>query len=73
MPLMGVRKACQQKRLGPALAFMVIDAVRQGLIRRNIRNVELSWILEDNSGMRNIIETIGGTVSKRYRVYEKPL
>lgn len=73
VPLMGVRKACQQKRLGPALAFMVIDAVRQGLIRRNIRKVELSWILEDNSGMRNIIETIGGTVSKRYRVYEKPL
>jgi hypothetical protein len=52
---------------------MVIDAVRQGLIRRRIRNVELSWILEDNSGMRNIIETIGGTAYKRYRVYEKPL
>ncbi|MFV1973997.1 MAG: N-acetyltransferase [Thiohalobacterales bacterium] len=73
VPLMGVRKEYQQKRLGPALAFMVIDAVRQGLIRRKIRNVEMSWILEDNSGMRNIIETIGGTASKRYRVYEKPL
>jgi hypothetical protein len=73
VPLMGVRKGYQHKRLGPALAFMVIDAVRQGLIRRRIRNVELSWILEDNSGMRNIIETIGGTAYKRYRVYEKPL
>jgi len=73
VPLMGVRKEYQHKRLGPALAFMVIDAVRQGLIRRHIRNVEMSWILEDNSGMRNIIETIGGTAYKRYRVYEKPL
>jgi len=73
VPLMGVRKEYQHTRLGPALAFMVIDAVRQGLIRRGIREVELSWILEDNHGMRNIIETIGGVAYKRYRVYGKPL
>lgn len=72
-PLMGVRKEYQHTRLGPALAFMVVDAVRQCLIRRRIRNVELSWILEDNSGMRNIIETCGGVISKRYRIYEKSL
>jgi hypothetical protein len=73
VPLMGVRREYQHTRLGPALAFMVIDAVRQGLIRRGIRSVELSWILEDNDGMRNIIETIGGKVYKRYRIYEKDL
>jgi hypothetical protein len=73
VPLMGVRREYQHTRLGPALAFMVIDAVRQGLIRRGIRGVELSWILEDNDGMRNIIETIGGSAYKRYRIYEKDL
>jgi hypothetical protein len=73
VPLMGVRREYQHTRLGPALAFMVIDAVRQGLIRRGIRDVELSWILEDNDGMRNIIETIGGSAYKRYRIYEKDL
>ena len=72
-PLMGVRKAYQHTRLGPALAFMVVDAVCHGLIRRNIRHVELSWILENNSGMRNIIETCGGVITKRYRIYEKSL
>jgi hypothetical protein len=72
-PLMGVRKAYQHTRLGPALAFMVVDAVCRGLIRRNIRRVELSWILENNSGMRNIIETCGGVISKRYRIFEKSL
>ena len=71
--LMGVRREYQHTRLGPALAFMVIDAARQGVIRRGIRGVELSWILEDNDGMRNIIETIGGRVYKRYRIYEKTL
>ena len=73
VPLMGVRKEYHYGRSGPTLAFLVIDAVRRALIRRGITQVELSWILEDNSGMRNIIETIGGIAYKRYRVYEKSL
>jgi hypothetical protein len=40
---------------------------------RGVKNVEMGWILEDNDGMRNIIETIGGQAYKRYRVYEKAL
>ncbi|MGI9284631.1 MAG: N-acetyltransferase [Pseudomonadales bacterium] len=73
IPLMGVRKEYQHSRLGPTLAFLVIDAVRKGLIRRGITEVELSWILEDNDGMRNIIETIGGVAYKRYRIYARDL
>ena len=71
--LMGVRKQYQQSRLGTALAFVVIDTVRHALIRRNISNVEMSWILEDNEGMKGLIEAIGGTPYKRYRIYEKTL
>ena len=73
IPLMGVRKAYQHTRLGPALAFMVIDAAREGLARRGIQTVELSWILENNAGVRNLIETCGGKITKRYRIYEKNL
>ena len=71
--LMGVRRKFQNTRLGAALAFRVIDAVRWGMVKKGIRKVEMSWILEDNAGMRNIIETIGGRLTKRYRVYEKSL
>ena len=71
--LMGVRREFQNTRLGAALAFRVIDAVRWGMVKKGIRKVEMSWILEDNAGMRNIIETIGGRQTKRYRVYEKSL
>ena len=46
---------------------------RHHLVARHVEEVELSWILEDNEGMRNIIESIGGRVSKRYRVYDKDL
>lgn len=73
VPLMGVKQAFQHSRLGPTLAFMVIDAVRKALHARGVENVEMGWILEDNDGMRNIIETIGGQAYKTYRVYEKEL
>ena len=73
VPLMGVRQKFQHTRLGPTLSFAVIDTVRKPMIEKGITKVELSWILEDNAGMRNIIESIGGAISKRYRMYEKHL
>ena len=73
VPLMGVKLEFQHSRLGPTFAFMVIDAVRRALHARGVRDVEMGWILEDNDGMRNIIETIGGQAYKRYRVYQKEL
>ncbi|UPG90860.1 hypothetical protein L2Y96_03540 [Luteibacter aegosomaticola] len=73
VPLMGVRRSFHNTPLGPGLAFLVIDAVRHHLVARGVEQVELSWILEDNEGMRNIVETIGGRDYKRYRVYEKTL
>jgi len=73
VPLMGVKKEFQNTRLGPLLAFMLIDTERKKLHARGATDIELSWILEDNAGMRNIIKSIGGREYKRYRVYEKNL
>lgn len=73
VPLMGVRRSFHNTPLGPGLAFLVIDAVRHELVARGVEQVELSWILEDNAGMRSIIESIGGHDYKRYRVYEREL
>jgi len=71
--LMGVRKEYQYSRLGPTLAFLVIDAVRKAMVQRNVTSVEMGWVLEDNHGMRHIIEAVGSTIYKRYRVYAKTL
>jgi hypothetical protein len=71
--LMGVRKEYQYSRLGPTLAFLVIEALRKQMQARNVEEVEMGWILEDNDGMRHIIEAIGSTIYKRYRIYKKPL
>ena len=73
VPLMGVRKQYQNSMLGAALALLVIATLQKFGVRRGVREVELSWILEDNTGTRNIIESLGGTVYKRYRIYGKDL
>ena len=71
--LMGVRQRLQRTRLGSALAMLVIDAARQTALRRGATQAEMSWILEDNRGMRSIIESLGSRCYKRYRIYGKPL
>ena len=73
VPLMGVSCQYHDTLLGAALAFSVIADLQQGLIKRGMRELELSWILEDNKGMRNIIEAISGRVYKTYRIYSKNL
>jgi len=73
VPLMGVRKEFQNTRLGPALAFLASRALHEPTQLRQMEKVEMSWILEQNQAMRNIIEKIGGRISKRYRMYQKSL
>ena len=73
IPLMGVCKQYHDSFLGAALALMVIQAGQPHGIKRGIKKVELSWILEDNKGIRDIIESIGGVAYKRYRIYSKDL
>ena len=73
IPLMGVRKQYHDSVMGAALAFMVIHAVQEPGLKRGVKKVELSWILEDNKGMNDIIESIGGKVYKTYRIYRKDL
>jgi hypothetical protein len=71
--LMGVRKEYQRTALGLGLAALVIDTVRTTGLARGMTALELSWILEDNLGMRRILELLGGDPYKRYRIYEKDL
>lgn len=71
--LMGVRPSFHFTRLGPTLAYSVIRGCLPPALAKGVSYCEMSWILEDNLGMRNIIESVGGFVSKRYRVYDKDL
>ncbi|MFD1693068.1 hypothetical protein ACFSHR_20635 [Azotobacter chroococcum] len=66
-----MRRAHQRSRLGSVLALYLIEALKPPFVRRGLEALEMSWILESNRGMRNILEHIGAYPYKRYRVYEK--
>lgn len=74
IPLMGVRKRYQGSRLGATLALMVISPLHVRARKQGIKEVDMSWILEQNLGMRKIIESIGSSQPyKCYRIYQKEL
>jgi hypothetical protein len=73
IPLMGVRSQYHNSLMGAALTFGIFADVHQPGLKRGIKEVELSWILEDNMRIRNIIESISGRVYKTYRIYSKKL
>ena len=52
---------------------MVCNAARTSARKLGIEAVEMSWILENNKGMRSILDNIGSKEYKRYRIYEKNL
>jgi len=73
VPLMGVRRRFQRSRLSATLALMLITSLQTTASRRGIEEVEMSWILDSNRGMRNIIESLGGEPYKLYRIYQKDI
>jgi hypothetical protein len=71
MPLMGVKKAFHGSAMGGILGMAAIARVRSYHVSRGTMKGELSWILEDNTRMRRMIETFGGRPYKTYRIYER--
>ncbi len=73
MPLMGVRKKLHKKPVGAAFAYKIIDMVNAANMDHGVTHSELSWILENNESMLNMLTEMGGKIYKTYRVYQKAL
>ncbi len=73
VPLMGVRRRLHASTAGAAAPLLLIGALMRKSLELGYAKAELSWILEDNRAMRRILESIGATPYKTYRVYEKRL
>jgi len=73
IPFMGVRQRYQDSLMGAAMALMMIQDLYSPSVKHGVKEVDMSWILEDNKGTRGIIEGIKGIVYKRYRIYGKNL
>jgi len=73
VPLMGVRKRFHGTPLAAVIAFLMIEQLQIYSVPQGLRQVELSWILEGNKGMRGIIEGMTGEVYKRYQVFARDI
>ena len=73
VPLMGVRTKFQKSPLGAGMAIWMIHQCQEFVIKRGSKFGELGWILEDNDGMNNMLKSIGCTVYKTYRIYERKI
>lgn len=73
VPLMGVRRAHARTLVGKTLPLRLIYALEERALERGIRELELSWLLEDNLSVRRVVEGVGGRLVKTYRIYEKGL
>ena len=71
--MMGVRKELQDSFMSGSLTYALIDIVAHEGRKRGVKDAELSWVLEDNTRMGRIIETVAGAPYKHYRLYGKTL
>jgi len=53
--------------------LMIYETIKRGTEEANFEAAELSWTLEDNHAINNMIASVGGKLYKRYRVYEKAI
>ena len=73
VPLMGLRKEHQNTKRGLAALARICEEAMMAGTQQGFDYCELSWILEDNKGMRTICDQAGAKVYKTYRMYEKAL
>lgn len=59
-------------RTGSVLPVFMHEATRRA-IAYNSPGAEASWVLEENQAMRQPIESFGGRVYRRWRIYERPI
>jgi hypothetical protein len=65
--LLGVRAELRDTLLGSTLPIIaIVNLMATNPVQGE---VEMGWILDDNVRMSRIVESAGGTISKRYRVY----
>jgi len=73
VPLMGVRQEFQNTVVGGAMAFALIEECRIQATKAGCTHSELSWVLEENTRLSKMLETIGCWRYKNYRLYSKSL
>ncbi|MFV0473307.1 MAG: hypothetical protein ACK5MQ_03745 [Pikeienuella sp.] len=72
VPLMGMLPGLEGI-IGSIAPLMLIYSPEARYLERGFRELEFSWILEDNISVRRMIEMLGAKIVKTYRFYERSL
>jgi hypothetical protein len=70
--LLGVRDNLQYTVLGAMLPLILINEALQRWPHM-LEEIELGWVLEDNTRVLRLLNSSGCVLTKRYRIYEKSL
>ncbi|MCX7793187.1 MAG: hypothetical protein N2257_02090 [Thermodesulfovibrionales bacterium] len=65
--LLGIRPGFRQRGVDALLFREGFKEVK----RKGFKKVEFSWILEDNIQVQRLVEMIGATLYKKFRIYER--
>ena len=71
--LLGIKQKYQNQLIGSALAFMLIGKIKEVALKTGVTSHEMSWVLEDNHRLNKILESLGSSKYKTYRIFEKNL
>jgi GNAT superfamily N-acetyltransferase len=58
---------------GQGLESLMMGGLIETAYRKGYQFGEMSWILESNDKVQRTVELVGGTLYKRYRIYQKAL
>lgn len=73
VPIIGVRRAWRGTRVGAmAAAALLADAVEKAS-KAGCERLEVSWMLEDNRSVLNLVRSMPASRSKVWRIFEKTL
>lgn len=73
VPLMGVRTEYQNSRLSGIMSLGLFEACRKPAAKIGCEEAELSWVLEENTRLSKLLETVGCVKYKTYRLFQKDL
>ena len=73
VPMIGVARKWRGTRVGSlAVSMLLAQAIEQAQ-KAGIEDMEISWMLETNHAIRNLVESLPAKVTRKFRVYEKAL
>lgn len=73
IPMIGVASSWRGTRIGSmAVSLLLADAIAQAR-RAGVEEIEISWMLETNHAVLNLVESLPARHTRTFRIYERDL